>query len=221
MLASDLNNPEFVGATNPDALLHVEFYMYEPIDKWGSEEESQKQGRKVVKKLPAQPFVRIMRPGDQTSIIETPVREEHKARWPERWMYFQMAEGLADPGANIPGWKIEDWDYLNDKPDLLHQLKFQRFYTVELIAGAADTQVQRIGMAGVGLREQARAALRKKVSAEMNAAVEEKQKEIDALKAADKEKEDRLARLEAALLAQTDAPARKKPGPKPKEEVIG
>ena len=89
MLASDLNNPEFVGAVNPDSLLYVEFYWHEPIDKWSSEQATMKAGKRVVIKLPKQPFVRIMRPGDQTTIVETAVREDHKARWPEKWMYWQ------------------------------------------------------------------------------------------------------------------------------------
>lgn len=175
-LASDLNNPEFVGAINPDSLLHVEFYLFEPLDKWASDEASYQQGRPVRIMMPGgkRPYVRIMKPGDNTSIIETPVREDHKRRFPQQWLYFQMQEGLIDGGANIPGWKLEDWPELQHKEEQLHDLKARRFYTVEQIAGASDAQVQGMGFGGPGLRESARAALRSKVSSDINDKLAEK-----------------------------------------------
>src|SRR3990167_10688072 len=137
---TDLANRNFVGATNPDSLLHSEFYWYEPLDQNKSDEESVKQGRPIRINGPKQIYVRIMAPGDQTSIIETPVREDHKRRFPEKWLYFQIQEGLIDGGANQPGWKIEEkmdgmWELSEEE---VHQLKFLRFYTVEQIAGAND-----------------------------------------------------------------------------------
>ncbi len=47
MLATDLNNPDFQGAVNPDSQLYVEFYMHKAIDKWRSDEQSVEQGRRV------------------------------------------------------------------------------------------------------------------------------------------------------------------------------
>lgn len=176
MLASDLNNPQFTGAQNPDSLLHVEFYWNEPIDKWETETKAAETGRYVPIRGPKQPFIRIMRPGDNTSIIETRVREEHKQRWPERWLYWQMQEGLIEGGGEIPGWKIEEWTHLN--PEQCRDLKFMRFQTVEQIAGCSDAQVQKIGMGGAGLREMARQALRAKMGAETKSALDEKDKQI-------------------------------------------
>jgi hypothetical protein len=197
MLASDLNNPEFVGATNPDALLYVEFYWHEPVDKWASEEESAKQGKRVVVRRPKQPFVRIMRPGDQTSILETAVREEHKARWPEKWLYWQMAEGMIE-GEKVPGWQLDEWPYLDDKPELLRELKFVRFQTVDQLAGASDAQIQKLGIGGLGLREQARVDLRNRMGKEFQAQIAEKDKKIADM-------EERMAKLEAAIM--NSAPA--------------
>lgn len=211
MLASDLNNPDFIGAMNPDALLYVEFYWYEPIDKWKSDHESARQGKRVVIKGPKQPFVRIMKPGDQTTIIETAVREDHKARWPEKWMYWQMSEGLID-GDKVPGWQLEEWPYLQDKPQLLRELKFTRFQTVDQIAGASDAQVQKLGVGGMGLREQARVDLRQRVARDAMDEVKKKDREIAELN-------DRLAKLEAALMADKQPvnvtppePVKRKPG---------
>ena len=199
-LASDLNNPEFVGATNPDALLHVEFYFHEPIDKWESEKKSIEAGKRVTVKGPKQEWIRVMRPGDKDTIMECAVREDHKQRFPDKWLYFQIAEGLVDGGKDVPGWKVEDWPALNDQQDLVRELKFNRFWTVEQIAGAQDAQVQKLGIGGLGLREQARVALRERMRKEFGKDLEEKEREIAALRQADTEKEARLKALEEALL---------------------
>lgn len=176
MLASDLNNPEFTGVIqNPDALLHVQFYWHEPIDKW----ESEKIGRQV--KGPKVPFVRFMRPGDPLSVMEIAVDESHKRRWPQMWMAWQMQEGLIDGQGDIPGWKLEEWSDLTEEQR--HELKYLRFSTVEQIAGASDTQVQRMGMGGLALRERAKHALRNKMGAEVKAEIESRDREIAELKA--------------------------------------
>lgn len=196
MLASDLNNPEFVNPMNPDGLLYVEFYMHEPILKWQSELKSEEAGRRVVVKGPKQAFVRIMRPGDQTSILEVAVREEHKQRWPDKWLYFQMQEGLIDSNENVPGWRLEDWNHLTDKPDLLKDLKFMRFHTVDQLAGASDAQVQKLGIGGAGLREQAKVDLRSRINKEFNEKLAEKDKQLADMQA-------RMEKLEAALSSKT------------------
>lgn len=174
MLASDVNNPDFVGAQAPDAALYVEFFWHEAIDKWASEIKSAEQGKRVTVKLDKRPFVRIMRPGDKNSIIEEAVRNDHKHRFPERWLQWQLAEGLIDGGENIPGWKIEEWPYLEDKKEQLRELKFLRFHTVELLAGASDAQVQGLGIGGLGLREMAKQALRDKMQKDVRDAVQAK-----------------------------------------------
>jgi len=191
MLASDLNNPEFTNPMNPDTLLHVEFYWHEPVDKWASEAA----GKEV--RGARQPFVRIVRPGDNTSIHETAVRDDHKRRWPQLWLAWQMKEGLIEGEGNIPGWKIEDWDVI--KHDQLHELKYLRFHTVEQIAGASDAQVQRLGMAGVGLRAQAQAALKEKAREGVKAELEAKDAELKAMA-------ERLERLESRMAPSVNVP---------------
>ena len=189
MLASDLNNPEFSNPMNPEALLHVEFYWHAPIDKWQSQlQEKEVHGARI-------PFVRIMRPGDNTSIHETAVRDDHKRRWPQLWLAWQVKEGMIEGGADIPGWKIEDWPVIKDEQR--HELKYLRFHTVEQIAGASDAQVQRLGIGGVGLREQARMALKERHREQYKAELEAKDKELSDMKA-------RLSKLEAALTPKAD-----------------
>lgn len=190
-IASDLNNRNFSGPVNPDSLLHVEFYWHEPEDVHKSEAAG-----KIVR-LPKMPYVRIQNPGDKTSIMESPVLEQHKRRWPEKWLYWQMKEGIIEGVGEVPGWKIEEWTHLNQEQ--VRELKFQRFSVVEQLAGASDEQVQKIGMGGLALREAARQALRSRMGAEVKEEMQKKDAEIAALKAKDAEKEERLARLEALL----------------------
>ena len=183
MLASDVNNQEFTNAVaNPDSMLHVEFYMHEPIRKY----QSEKEGKTV--RGPKIPYIRIMRPGDQYSVHETPVRDDHKARFAQKWLYFQMKEGMIEGQADIPGWKLEDWPELNEEQ--LHEMRYMRFQTVEQIAGASDAQVQRLGIGGIGLREKARAALKVRSRAEYESEMKAKDKELDEMRG-------RLAKLEA------------------------
>lgn len=209
LLATDMNNQEFTGAVNnPDALLHVEFYMHKPLDKWATEAKSGEKGTLVRVYGAEQPFVRIMRPGDQTSIIETPVREEHKQRWPEQWLYFQMREGMIDSDKEVPGWKIEEWPFLMEQPDMLREFKFNRYATVEQVAGASDAQVQKMGLGGVGFRERARADLRKRLSADLNEAIAAKDKEVAEMKEMLKAQQAQIAALTEAMTA----PAAKKHG---------
>jgi hypothetical protein len=215
-IASDLNNPDFVGAQDPDATMHVEFFWHEPIDKWGSEVASQEQQRRVVRKLPKQVFVRIMRPGDQLSILEVPLREEHKYRWPKQWSYFELSEGLRDDGANIPGFKLDEWDELKEQPELLRDLKYMRFYTVEQIAGASDGQIQKMGIGGPGLREKAKAALRSKLSAQINEQIAAKDAEVAAVKKQNEELAAQMREMQESLkvltAAKAEEPAKRGPG---------
>lgn len=199
MLASDINNKEFAGAVNnPDELLHVEFYWHEPIDKWESEAKG-----KIVKG-PKQPFVRIMRPGDQLSIIEVPVQDHHKLRWPQKWMAWQIKEGLLEGEHKIPGWPLEEWSEITT--DQVHELKYLRFSTVEQLAGASDTAIMRLGMGGLGLRERAKLALKNKMGAEVKAELEAKDKLIA-------EQGERLKRLEQAVMAMSTPASPQPPQP--------
>jgi len=205
-LASDLNNTDFANPINPDTLLSVEFYMYEPIDKWESDKKSYDEGRKVVIKKDEQPYVRIMKPGDSTSIITQPVREDHKRRFPREWLYFQQSNGLIDEG-QIAGWKIEDWEHLNSEQ--IRDLKHMRFYTVEQIAGASDSSIQGMGIMGPGLREAAKKALRATLQNQIKDSEEKKDKQIADLTA---QMEDMKKTIEAMIDPEASAKPAKKDG---------
>jgi hypothetical protein len=205
MVASDLNNPAFVGPINPDTMLHVEFYWHEPEDVHKSEAAG-----KIVR-LPRQPYIRIQNPGDKTSIVESPVFERHKARWPDKWLYWQIKEGLIEGAAEVPGWKVEEWTHL--QPEQGRELKYLRFSVVEQIAGASDEQIQKLGMGGLGLREAAKQALRARMGAEMREEMNKKDAEISALKEANLAMQEKFAKFEAFMAAaEKPAPLKAKSG---------
>ena len=155
-LDSDINNA--------DSQLYVEFYT--------SEKDPYK-GR---------PFVRIIVPGDKTTVIDQPVRDDHKERFPLQWLHFQMQN---DDGPVI-GTPLKDW--FQDRPDeltdnQLAELQILKFQTVEQVATASDNQLQRIGMGGVGLRERARNYLLNKNQSVSSSELEATRAQLEELKA--------------------------------------
>lgn len=165
---------------NADSKLHVEFY------------DNAEQKR---------PFIRIMVPGDTTNIIDQPVRDDHKERFPRQWLHFT----LQHEGHDIPGVKLEDWHRASpaDITDAqVAELQILKFRTVEQVATASDAQMTRVGMGGVGLRLRAQAFLRLKSDANANSELAETKAKLAALE----------ARLNEMLAAkEEDRPRRGRP----------
>lgn len=157
-LDSDINNA--------DAQLHVEFY---------TKDSGANEGK---------PYVRIMAPGDKTNIIDQPAREDHRQRFPRQWLYFQMQEN--EGSASQIGIPLAQWhrDYPEDiNRDQVAELGILKFMTVEQLALASDSQLQRVGMGGVGLREKARQYLNRKNRADSSAELEDTKKQLAELQA--------------------------------------
>ena len=149
-LDSDINNA--------DSHLHVEFYVYD--------KEPYKE----------QPFVRIIVPGDKTSIVDQPVREDHKQRFARQWLHFQMQNNNAEViGVPLAQWVKDDPENFNDMQ--MAELQIFKFQTVEQVATASDGQLQRIGMGAVGLREHARRYLSVKNQSSSQTEIEQMKKE--------------------------------------------
>ena len=175
MLDSDINNA--------DAQLHVEFYLSD------------------LKGWEGKPFVRIQAPGDKTNIVERPVLEEHKARFPRQWLYFQMKQNETDTaviGTPLETWQAESTDFSKAQ---MEELKILRFQTIEQVALASDSQLQRIGMGGPGLRERARMFLQSRNKTEAARELEDTKKQ--------------LAELQSQMAELMDKPRRGRP---PKED---
>jgi hypothetical protein len=146
MLASDMNNPDFHGASDPDAGMIVKFFsrpMHIPA-------RSEAEGRPIFEDTV---WVRIQAPGDALSVIEVPVRDDHKARFPRHWAFFKNSQ---NEGGQV-GTPLSQWPLLT--PSQAEELRAQKFHTVENIAHASDEQLNRMGMSGgmspFALREKA------------------------------------------------------------------
>lgn len=208
MLASDVANTNFVGATNPDTLLHVQFYMRSEQDNFKSEQE----GRPIFFETP---YIRINTPGNQLSEIDTPVRPEHKVRFPIQWAAFQNTQ---IPQDQVVGTPVDQWPTLTRSQ--AEELKGIKFFTVEQIANASDLQLQRLGMNGPMLKQKAIAYLadaKDSATAQMQAA------ELVKKEAQIKELNDRLASLEGMLSDQSvprEVPKKRKYVRKAKQEEM-
>lgn len=135
-LASDLNNPDYVNPTNPDAVLQVRFYNHQRQNRFQTESTGKPVFEDVV-------YVEIITPGDNLNIINVPARDVHKQRFPRQWAQFQKSNGSDNEIAGIP---LSQWPVL--KPASVTMLKAINFHTVESIAFASDAQLQSIGMSG-------------------------------------------------------------------------
>ena len=146
-----------------DNHLHVEFYVY---DKEPYKEK---------------PFVRIIVPGDKTNIVDQPVREDHKRRFPRQWLHFQMQNNNAEViGVPLKDWVKDDPEHFNDMQ--MAELQIFKFQTVEQVATATDNQLQRVGMGAMGLREQARRYLQVKNQSSNQNEIEATKQELAELK---------------------------------------
>jgi len=151
-IASDDNNTNFTGATDPEAKLSVRFYEKTLPNNF----ETAKQGVPVFYNAD---FVTICLPGDTKTVIDTFVDDSHKYRFPIQWARYQNAKQEEQKAVGTP---LAAWPILS--VNQLDQLKAVRFYTVESIAGASDLQLQAVGMiAGMqphAFREKAQAFLK-------------------------------------------------------------
>lgn len=194
-----------------DENLYAEFYIKPVKQNFDSEQA----GRPIFKDVV---YVKIMTPSDQLSQIDTIAREDHKARFPRQWAYFQNKQAGQQ---QVVGTPVGEWPQLT--ASAAEELRALKFYTVELIANANDGQLQKIGMiAGMSphsLRDKARAFLNlandsaeeAKREAELQALREENEK----IKA---ETDRKLAEMQEQMKALLLMASEKKPRRKAKAE---
>lgn len=202
MLASDLNNPEFAGAVNPDSRLAVMFYS-KPIQ---NEFQSAVQQRPIFED---REFVRIFVPGDTTTIIDTFVREEHKKKFPLQWAHYQNAHGGDSREIGTP---LAQWPRITQAQ--AEELRALKFFTVEGVANASDAQLQRIGMiAGTSpynFRDDAMRFLKNALGQSVAKEAEDKAAALEAeLKKIRDDYEKEMADMKAQIQALLPKPKRK------------
>lgn len=196
-LASDVNNTNFSGAINPDDVLRKRFYTKSVLDTF----QSTQQGHAIYIDVV---YIEIWNPGDLLTKIDRPMRESDKIRFSKEWALFNDNDS-----EQIVGTRLEEWPIITRSR--AEDLKGKKFYTVEQIAGASDSQLQILGMDGPSLRQKARAFLEQaKNSAFAQQQVEELQKREQEIKDL-KDTVSRLAgQLEKVLSQSPEAPKPKR-----------
>lgn len=193
MLASDMNNTEFTGATNPDSLLHVVFYSKPVYQEFASKEA----GSPIFKDMDC---VRIHTPGNQLNVIDRIAVDEDKKRFPLHWARYEQIRGDSEVVVGTP---VGEWPLLSRaQAEILRGMKF---FSVEQIAGASDEAMSRIGMnvgfSAADLQNKARAFLR--VAKDANAA-EKQDAELKKRDAEIAEMKEQIAKLTAAQAGGAD-----------------
>ena len=208
-LATDIGNPNFVGATNPDSVLFVKFFDKPEQNNFKTAAE----GRPIMEMVT---MIHIETPGNQLSIIERRAHDGDKARFPLQWAHYENTKGK--DGEQIQGTLLSDWPILNAAQ--VEELKFFKFRTVEQVANASDQQINSVGMiAGMsphGFREKAKLFL---AAAKDTAFVSKQDDLIKQQAEAMKKQADEMAEMKAQLAALTAAQTSKKSA-KEKEAVI-
>lgn len=184
MLASDLQNPEFSGASNPDSLLTVTFYSRPVAQPF----ESEKEGRPIFKDVD---FVKIFIPGDQRTVIDTFAEEQHKKRFPVQWARYQNQKTGQEQFTGTP---VSQWPLITQSQ--AEELRAVKFFTVEQVAEASDAAVKSMGMIGPSLREKAKNYLN---AAKGAAEVERRDQELKKRDAEILELKEQMAKLMAAV----------------------
>jgi hypothetical protein len=207
MLASDANNPQFLGAHNPDDVLQVEFYEDDKVlDDW----ETAKTGIKTYR--PKATYIHIRVPGNPLFDTRRVVEANDIRRFPRQWQYFQITKGGEANSPDAAGWKLKDWPDIT--ADQIRKLEFLSFYTVEQIADATDAQIGGIGMGGEGLRQRAKAALQARNSQVSSTEIAARDEKLAALEKQNKDLAEKLDALMARMESGTpddDRPRRGRP----------
>jgi len=160
------------------------FYVKPVRNNYRSEAE----GREVFED---KEYVEIIVPGDKHSVVDVKVTDEHRDRWGRQYDAFKKSMEAPEEGT-----PIEEWAPIGASQAL--ELKSVHVRTVEHLAGLSDSQLAKcVPMGGYQLREKAQAWLKQAEDGKPFAELQQRNREL----------EERLAAMEAALKTQP-APVR-------------
>jgi len=118
-----------------DDKLIVGFYKKSVPNKFKSRAE----GKPIYE---GQDFIKIQHPGETLNVVDRPVREDDKARWPQRWAQYQA--GVSQIPDGVP---------LNllfpDKPQIADMMRGYNIHTVEQLANLSAQGQATVGMGAV------------------------------------------------------------------------
>lgn len=151
-------------------------------------------------------YVRIQQPGERDCILR-PAHDGDRRRFRNHWAAYQ------DGRQNVPDGTQLSVLFPNN-PEIVENLKYDKVFTVEQLAGLSDTQKQNIGMGALAWSQKAQAFLDTAAKGAGYHDLASKVDQMAAERAADK---DRIAALEAALAEKSEE--RRGPGRPPKAAV--
>ncbi len=187
------------GAQGDDSKVWAQFYNRAMIDGVASKEA----GRTITKDVP---HVKIIQPGEsRLSVYDQPATNEDAARFPRQWAAFK--EGAEQTVTGSPLSLL-----FPQSPATVDNLNRCGIRTIEMLAAANDAALQEMGMGARSFQEKAKQYL---AQADKGKDFHGLSDRVDQLALQGKEKDDRIAALEAAL---SEATAKRGPG-RPKNEA--
>jgi len=160
-----------------DDRVFAQFYMHPRKD----EAASLKEGRDIYEEIP---YVKIIVPGDKDNIVQRPMREQDKMRFPRQWEAFERNEE-----APMVGTPLSEWAFVNRSQ--VEELKYFGIRTVEDLANAPDSQIQKF-MGINALKEKAKAFLE---DSKLQAPIDKLTQENETLKAQLQDMQAQIAEL--------------------------
>src|SRR6516165_4219794 len=96
-------------------------------------------GQRVFDAVEYVDFVTVQHPGENLSVIDRPVKDEDKRRWPQEWERYQAGKDQVPNGIPIA-------TLFAGHPGIIRALERENVLTVEQLAGLSATAIQSIGM---------------------------------------------------------------------------
>ena len=192
--------------------LAVRFYLREEENNYKSSVE----GRPIYDSVD---FIRIQIPGDSTTVIEAPVNEDHKGRFPLEWARYlnEKAEGGRESFSGTP---LTEWTSVTRAQAM--ELRHYGYYTVEQVAQASDQNISRlgmmVGMAPLSFRDKARAFIAQAKDASFSQRQAEELAKRDLQISDLQAQNERMAQQMAAILSKLEEPEGRRPG-RPRKET--
>jgi hypothetical protein len=170
---------------NYDKALHVRFHLHPCLQQDATASAGRPQYKDKV-------YIEIISPGDPKSVVDRPMHEQDKYRFPERWRAFEAGHGDVMEGTPLAAWGLVT-------PSQIEELAYFRVRTVEQLASLSDSGAQNIGPI-LKLREAARDFVQRTEGnapfLQLQAQAEKQQEEIEALKVSAKAAREKDAEIE-------------------------
>lgn len=178
----DLTMMAFSKESEDDKKLHVMFHMH----PWLNKEKSAAEGRPI---YDDREYISIMVPGDATSIVDRPIMDSDKERFPQKYSAFKNRQSQEAAG----GTPLSAVSFL--QPAQIRELQHFNCYTVEQLATIPDGNVSKFQ----GIQGLKRLAIAFLEQAKGNAPITKMQKELESRDSEIAALKEAMAQLQASI----------------------